>query len=225
MHFRMITIFTLGLAAIVQTPNGSEPQKAKPNIADSHTTLELSRKTTLSEAVVTVLYNTGLAGGIVSKEKCEVASKDFYVPAGMPLSQALDKITVTDAHHRWLVTPGGIALIPTDGLPALLQTHIDDIKIKDTNNLTLAVDQITQTTAIKDMISTLKLTLLSQEPGFSQLLPAGAPKPEPRPLSLHDVSLLDALNSIAAEHGSAIWSYMEFACAGKRNLRIEFISR
>jgi hypothetical protein len=67
--------------------------------------------------------------------------------------------------------------------------------------------------------------LLSQEPGFSQLLPAGVPKPQPHPLSLHDVSLLDALNSVAAEHGSAIWSYTEFDCAGRKNLRIEFISR
>jgi hypothetical protein len=224
MHLKIL-FFSFAIAVSFQTQDASMQQQRPPNIADIHTSMEISQKTTLSQAFVLALSNSGMAGGVVNKEGCDSPVKEFYIPQGMKLSQALDQLMATDNQHRWLIIAGGITLLPKDGVSLLLQAKIHDLQITDTNNLTFSVYQLMHTKAISDMISTLRLTLLSPEPGFSQALLPGQPKPEPHPLSLHDVSLLDALNMIAVQHGGAIWSYGEFDCAGKKQLRVDFISR
>jgi hypothetical protein len=195
------------------------------NMAHIQAARDVSEKTTLQNALVETLQGTGVSGGVVSlTQSCEAVAKDFHISKGTQLAQALDTLVATDGKHSWSLEKGAVVLIPTGGLPPLLQTKIQEVRIQDKNNLTLAVTELFQVKPVRDAVSTLRLEPLSPEIGFQKLNRSNF-KPEEQPLIIRDVSLAEALNSLALEHGGAVWSYVEADCGGRRTVRIDFISK
>jgi len=219
----MLSILLSMLSQRSPSPQGN--QESGNVIAQVHTTKEVSEKTTLPNAFGQALYNSGLSGGVVTLTKgCEVAAKDFHVPAGMQLSSALDALAVTDGGHRWSLEKGAVLLLPTEGVPKLLQTRIRSIRIRDRNNLNLAASQLLQANEVRDAAFALALTELSPEIGFQKLTKSPSVIQE-NPLDFANISLLDALNTLASGHTNAIWSYAEFNCNGRKTARLDFISK
>jgi len=223
MHLKnpLLAAFLIMAASYLQKP----PEQPRPDIGEAQTSREISDKTALQNAFVQVLADTGFSGGVITvTHGCQMDAKRFHIPKGMRLPHALDELTASDGKHEWRMFNRAVVVFPTEGMPALLQTRIQEIQIQDKNNLTLAVNELLQAKPIRDEIAVLRLQLISPEIGFQQLT-RGEPKPEPQPFLLRDTSLFDALNRIATEHGNAAWSYDEFDCKGNKRLRLDFIAR
>jgi hypothetical protein len=202
----------------VETPTSND-------IAQAHMVTEVSEHTSLQEAVAKALRDTGVSAGVVTVENgCSVTSHDFYLPKGIRLSDAMDSLTTKDGRHRWQVSKGVIIVLPTDGVPAVLETKISHIQISDKKNLTLAVDELLQSKEVRGTIALTKAFVRSPEPGFQKLNTAGSPTTK-EPLDLTNVSLTDALNELALAQTSAVWSYSELACNGRRMLKLEFLTK
>jgi len=186
---------------------------------------DISGKTTLQNALVETLQGTGVSGGVVTvTQSCEAVVHDFRIAKGTSLPRALDALVATDGGHSWSLEKGAVFLVPTAGLPPLLQTRIAEAQFQDKNDLTLAITELLQVKAVRDALSTLQLKALSPEIGFQKLNRSNS-KPEKQPLVVRDVSLAQALNSLALEHGGAVWSYVEADCGGHKTVRIDFISK
>jgi len=217
------TISLLAIALGIQPQGPSVPTDT--NIAHIQAARDISEKTTLQNALVETLQGTGVSGGVVTvAQSCESVVHDFRISKGTNLSQALDALIATDGGHSWYLEKGAVFLVPTAGLPPLLQTRIAEAQFQDKNDLTLAITELLQVKAVRDALSTLQLKALPPEIGFQKLNRSNS-KPEKQPLVVRDVSLAQALNSLALEHGGAVWSYAESACGGRRTVRIDFISK
>jgi len=203
-----------------------QPQGATvPTDLNIQAARDISGKTTLQNALVATLQGTGVSGGVVTvTQSCEAVVHDFRISKGTSLPQALDALVATDGGHSWSLEKGAVFLVPTAGLPPLLQTRIAEAQFQDKNDLTLAITELLQVKAVRDALSTLQLKALSPEIGFQKLNRSNS-KPEKQPLVVRDVSLAQALNSLALEHGGAVWSYVEADCGGHKTVRIDFISK
>jgi hypothetical protein len=219
----VISTSLLAIAAGIQ-PQSASVRGADTNMAHIQAVRDISEKTTLQNALVETLQGTGVSGGVVSMtQSCEAVAKDFHISKGMQLAQALNALVATDSKHSWSVEKGAVVLIPTGGLPPLLQTKVQEVRIHD-KNLTLAVTELFQAKPVTDAISRLRLEPLPPAIGF-QKLNRSISKPAEQPLIIRDVSLTEALNALAVEHGNAVWSYVEADCGGRRTVRIDFISQ
>ena len=203
-----------------------QPQGATvPTDLNIQAARDISGKTTLQNALVETLQGTGVSGGVVTvTQSCEAVVHDFRISKGTSLPRALDALVATDGGHSWSLEKGAVFLVPTAGLPPLLQTRIAEAQFQDKNDLTLAITELLQVKAVRDALSTLQLKALSPEIGFQKLNRSNS-KPEKQPLVARDVSLAQALNSLALEHGGAVWSYVEADCGGHKTVRIDFISK
>jgi hypothetical protein len=220
----VISTLLLAIASGIQRQSASV-RGTDTNMAEIQAARDISEKTTLQNALVETLQGTGVSGGVVSlAQSCQAVAKDFHISKGTQLPQALDALVATDGKHSWSLEKGAVVLIPTGGLPPLLQTKVQEVRIHDKNNLTLAVTELFQAKPVAEAISKLRLEPLSPEIGF-QKLNRSVSKAEDQPLILRDVSLAEALNSLALEHGGAVWAYIEAECGSRRTVRIDFISR
>jgi hypothetical protein len=216
----VISISLLAIALEIQPQGATVPTDVNIQAAR-----DISAKTTLQNALVETLQGTGVSGGVVTvTQSCETAVNDFRVSKGTSLPQALDALVATDGGHSWSLEKGAVFLVPTAGLPPLLQTRIAEAQFQDKNDLTLAITELLQVKAVRDALSMLQLKALSPEIGFQKLNRSNS-RPEKQPLVVRDVSLAQALNSLALEHGGAVWSYVEADCGGHKTVRIDFISQ
>jgi len=219
----VISISLLAIALGIQPQSISVRTDAK--MAHIQAARDISEKTTLQNVLVETLQGTGVSGGVVTvTQSCEAVVHDFRISKGTNLPQALDALVAADGRHSWSLEKGAVFLIPTAGLPPLLQTKIAEAQIQDKNDLTLAVTELLQVKAVRDALSALQLKALSPEIGFQKLNRSDS-KAEKQPLVIRDVSIAEALSSLALEHGGAVWSYVESDCGNRRTARIDFISK
>jgi hypothetical protein len=195
------------------------------DIGQAQTVAELSEHTTTQEAVVKVVRGTGISAGIASVDSsCSAALYDFYLPRGMSISDAMDKLTATDGHHKWQISDGVIMVFPNRGIPSPLQTKINHVHISNKKNLTLAVNELLQTVEVRESFSRLKVFVQSPELGF-QKLDRSISRTSEEPIDLTNISLGTALNVLATEQTNAVWSYNERVCGERKMVRLEFISK
>jgi hypothetical protein len=116
----VISISLLAIALEIQPQGATVPTDLNIQAAR-----DISAKTTLQNALVETLQGTGVSGGVVTvTQSCETAVNDFRVSKGTSLPQALDALVATDGGHSWSLEKGAVFLVPTAGLPPLLQTRI-----------------------------------------------------------------------------------------------------
>lgn len=143
--------------------SGTQPQRASvrgtdTDMAQIQAPVIFPRRQLFQNALIETLQGTGVSGCVVSiTRSCEAVAKDFHISKGMQLAQALNALVGTDSKHWWSVETGAVVLIPTGGLPPLLQTKIQEVRIHDKNNLTLAVTELFQAKPVTGAISRLRL--------------------------------------------------------------------
>lgn len=188
-------------------------------------TAEISERMTMEEAFTKILRNTGVSGGIATVESgCALETNDFYLPKGMYLSTALDVLSAKDGHHAWKPGKGIIEVFPKEGIPQLLKTKIIHVHISNRKNLTMAVDELLGTTELQKGLAQLNALVRPPEPGFQKLNTVDEMHSK-IPMDLDDISLIEALNSLAAAEGNLVWSYREVNCDGHIVVHLDFISR
>jgi len=165
---------------------------------------------------------SGVPGGVAFVEGCADEPKLVVHPHGTTLRQVLDSIVSADPHYVWRIREGVLNAQPAKGLPALLETHL---KTYDSGELTDAVSAVTVLSSSPDVASAgtrLGLTHNVLGPGLGGMA-QGSPQPKkPLGLRLHDVTLLDALNTIARANKHGVWTYRETQCGPVHQFKISF---
>ena len=224
MRYRAIAVFS-AMLLVISGVSAQVPQESYVKVSLAHTAVEFSEHTSLTNAFAKVLYGTGVSGGIATVENiCGTKFYDFHIPNGMRLSDALDALMAKDERYTWKPMKGTAIVLPKNGMPNLLKTRIKYVRVSDRNNLTLALNELLRTKEVAMAIVNLKAIARSPEVGFQKLNKAETPS-EKTPIDFTNISLVDALNSLASEHTHAVWSYDENGCDGQKSVKLDFISK
>lgn len=168
------------------------------------------------------LQVSGVPGGIAFVEGRTDEPTPVVHPHGSTLRQVLDSITSADSQYVWRVRKGVVNLEPVEGVPALLATHL---KAYDSGELTDAVSAVTVLSSSPDVVrarARLGLTHNALGPGLGGMAPGSSPLKEPLGVRLHEVTLLDALNTIARQNKNGVWTYRETLCGSVHQFNISF---
>jgi hypothetical protein len=172
-------------------------------------------------AVVSLLTTARVPGGVATVHACaERPSRAPTVPAGMPISAALDLVTATGGYYRWQDTDGLVEVLPAAGVPALLQTKIAHLELTDLENAVLSVGELLAHPAVARNAAALGLDRRSGEIGMSPLPRVRKPHTA-RPGAAKNLTMLEALDWIVRQDGSSVWSYDEYpGCGGRGEVRV-----
>jgi hypothetical protein len=172
------------------------------------------------QAFSKALFQAGAPGGIVRTSGCEGDGVTHrWQPLGSSLRDVLDGIVNTDPKYRWDAEKEVINAIPVTGEPELLRTHIREFKVQDA---------VWPGSTLSSLFSTPEVKASLDRLGLNEALKAGSfPVPRARKVGhtvqCNNVSLREALNSIARAFGNAVWFYKEDHCNGKDQYSIDFI--
>ena len=168
------------------------------------------------------LQVSGVPGGIAFVEGCVDEPKPVVHPHGTTLRQVLNSIISADSQYVWRVRIGVVNLEPMKGAPALLATHL---KAYDSGELTDAVSAVTVLSSAPGVVragARLGLTHNALGPGLGGIAQGSPPPQKPLGVRLHDVTVLDALNTIARANKHGVWTYRETLCGPVHQFNISF---
>lgn len=216
-----VTIIILWLPQLIlsQSGHGTNQMPAEDSLERKVPGDTLEYLTT-RQAFSQGLRLTRTAGGVASiASDCEEEPiTQRWMPLGASLRNVLDAIVSKDLRYRWDFDDGVINLIPRDGEPALLSTHIRRFLLDKPTAIDYAVNQLLALPEVQEQESRLHIS-----PGV-QLLSGPVPMHDTKiTLQLENITLKEMLNAIVRTHGRAVWSYREHHCGGQRVFLITFI--
>lgn len=173
-----------------------------------------------TEATREALFVTRTPGGIVAVMDCEEErATQRWMPGGSSLRTALDAIVLADPRFRWVVGHDDVVnLIPRDHEPALLQTNVRTLRLRNVPNVDLALERVLTLPEVKQSEARLHLS-----EGLKLVVRPNS-KSEPEiSLRVENLTLLEALNAIARTNGHAVWLYRERHCNGQRTYSLDYV--
>ena len=142
---------------------------------------------------------------------------------GTTVRDAMATFVASNRDYRWLLDGDVVDLVPTAGFP-LLDTRISSFELNTTDR------QITSEAALSVLAGLPEVRQhaaeLNLKPGIMQGGPGvydehPAPRdPLPIHISLKNVSLQEAFNSVARAFGHTIWVYSERECNGDKTYSV-----
>jgi hypothetical protein len=206
----------MGISSMSQTESAAflDREIQQPIVLEGH----------LSKFFGNVLAAAHLPGGIVFVSDCtEVpnGAKYSFPASTTTVRDALNSITTLDKSYRWEAQKNAINLLPVSGEPDLLKMTINDFKLDEPHATVIyATGKLLQHTDIQRAESELAI----QKNDLEQYVGGVSPGIEMK-LHLHNLTLRQALNAIAAAHGHAVWQYSESRCSKHRTFTITWIVR
>jgi len=168
------------------------------------------------DAFSRALQAAHVAGGIATLTTCGEQKRFLIVPKGPTLQDVLDAIVAANPGHRWYVNQGAVNLVASKNTLPLLDMMITDFNVEATQTLDEIIRQISEAPEVQRGIARLHLSQGFNEVGLSSLERPGfnATKTRGFALRLHNVTVRQALNTVALAYGNAVWSYQESRCNG-----------
>ncbi|HEY6333669.1 MAG TPA: hypothetical protein VI756_30405 [Blastocatellia bacterium] len=161
-------------------------------------------------------------GGFAIVKGCEDPEPEVQplLPIDSTLGEGLDKLVANDPGYTYSVDDGVVNLLPYEGAPPLLNTHISSFDVEDESigpPLLRLIDlpEVLKAKASVGITGTNRL----QQMVVGQPAPPvpGRAKVEPKKFTLHlrNVTLMGALNALVRAQGRGVWSYTEHICNGE----------
>ena len=179
------------------------------------------------DAVAALLAQAQVPGGVISTyESCAGSGpRHFALPRGT-LRQGLDYISMIDASRRWTYK-NGVVLVGYDSTDhTILNTVIHEVDINPKDALSLAAQRLFETAEAREAIRKANLDTMPAPLGFSPNKHGGqGPQREAAaalPKHFQNITLEEALDSIAVMHGNAVWHFEQFKCGAKSSFRISW---
>ena len=176
---------------------------------------------TMPDAFLRSLVATRVPGGRVRMLGCESQEAQQEIARlNSTLREVLDSIVSANRLFTWRAENGVINLIPTTGLPPLLETRVNEFRMDKVASTQSALSALLALPEVKNRIAELRLS-----EGLNLMVVPTASVPDQHRFDVHckDVTLRDALNAIARAQGRAVWSYTERQCNGKNVYSIDFL--
>jgi hypothetical protein len=169
-------------------------------------------------AVAKILRYAKIPGGVVRVMSCGEIAKSSFNVAGMTVPEALNYVLSFDKAYTWKFQDGAINVFPTAAVPDLLTVQINKLVVTDGNVLASAVTStLLADPQVKTRAAELKLKRAVQSFGLQTV---GEPTIR---IDLHEVSVQQALNSIALKHGTAVWQYTEIHCGNENEFGVDWV--
>ena len=167
------------------------------------------------------LQVSSVPGGVAFVEGCSDQPEPMVHPRGTTLREVLDSIVSGDPRYTWKMREGAVNLEPSNGVPALLRTHLKTYDSQDTDAVS-AVTLVSSLPEVGRAAAKLRLTHNVLGPGLGGMA-QGPPQPRaPLGVQLHDVTLLYALNAIAQANKHGVWIYRETNCGSVHQFNVGF---
>jgi hypothetical protein len=151
----------------------------------------------------------------------------LFGPSGRTLEDVLQEVVRTNPRYTWRVKNGVVNVYPIDGDPPLLNLTIVRIDIRNASTVDDAVNRLFSHREIQKRLRELSLT-----PGFTRLGGTSDLRRDGKPVAVQEqhydfrnVTVREALNSIARRHGKAVWEYRENSCNGTTVFQVQFLVR
>lgn len=172
-----------------------------------------------------VLRSLGLAGGVARTHAgCLDAPRPELAVENVTPQQALDALAKFEGPYRWVRADDAIVILPLGGAQTLLRAPVGSVRLGDTSNLNLSLQELLATPAIARSMKDLGLTFQGFRGGFAKLERGGSMR-APKPLDLSGVTLLQALNVLARLRGpGTVWAYDEYHCP-EGTFQLTFVSQ
>jgi hypothetical protein len=177
-----------------------------------------------------ILGGTGIPGGVAQLEGCSGVPAVVSTKAkkGTTIRQALDAFVVGNPGYQWLLEGGVVNLIPKNAPLALLNTRIHGLQLSTTDRQTTAgaiLDDLVRLPEVR-----LRAAELELQPKVIQDFFLGVHREHPEPInpvpiviSLKNVPLREALNSVVRAYGNTIWIYVEHECNGGKQYLVTML--
>lgn len=166
---------------------------------------------TTERAFATVLFDTGMSGGIVELGSCHAPAVQLppvhsFVFSGLTVRQALDLIVTDDRKYRWDSNDRVANLLPVDGIPEVLKITVPHFEIKPDDSVVAAGARLFQTSEVKQALAHDRLI---RRRGL-ELIIGGAPPKIGHRIQMENATVMEILNAIAASSKyPAVWQYTE----------------
>lgn len=176
---------------------------------------------TTSEAFFKAMSAARAPGGIVRVAGCDPDPViQSWRPMTTTLRDMLDWVVRSDPQYGWQFDAGAINLIPKAGEPPLLATQIRSLREKDATSVEALLSRLHSLPEVRSKINELQLS----EALRIMIAPVPLKQNQRRySIDVKNVTVREALNSIARAHGSAVWEYKERRCDGKAEFSINFV--
>lgn len=176
---------------------------------------------TTIQAFSKALQKTRTAGGIVRLPDCqEKAVMQKWQPLGGSLQEVLNEIVKADPQYRWTIDSEVVNVLPTEDEPAFLKTRIRVFTARGVASPDVTLYKLLTLPEIQTSLS--KLGLNEAVRAVVIPMPVGQVRVT-HTVRCKDVTLREALNTIARTFGNAVWAYKERRCGGKDEFSLDFI--
>jgi hypothetical protein len=180
------------------------------------------------QAFVEVLRSAEKPGGMVTLSGCgEPGRSPMFAPGQSSVASALYRLTAAYPEYYWAVQGGVIDLLPKQNQPPVMDVRVQHLEWDTTAAMRLGVENVFQVAAVRDRLAGLGVTDapngglgLQKPPRVINGVPVPEPPPKGRRWQVENVTVLTALNAIAASYGTGFWHYDEWACDGKKVYRL-----
>jgi len=169
-------------------------------------------------ALADLLRGTGLTGGVAEEIGCSAPPEvQLDVRQGTTVRTAMDAFAAENPGYRWIENAGVVNVTPANEFP-LLRARIRSFELETTETARAVLFNLLNIPEVRQRAAELNLKPgLIQ--GWAEALPTASSYPKaktPIHLSLQDVSLQEAFNSVVRFYGRTIWIYDERQCNGER---------
>jgi hypothetical protein len=167
-----------------------------------------------------VLRGTDLSGGVAEEVGCSnLPTAQLDVKQGTTVQEAMGAFVAENPGYRWAKDSNVVNLTPTAEF-SLLKAKIRSFQLETTDTRTprSVLNELLNLPEVRQRAAELNLKHGLMQ-GWLETLPTPGYKqrmPTPIRLSLHDVSLQKAFNSVVRVYGHTIWIYDERHCNGER---------
>lgn len=213
------------VVASVSCIGQTNPEQADRLILSRTVELKAHRGTSV-EAAVALLTQANVTGGIVSRpQACASPRERDLSLSKTTLEKGLEYLSSESDFRSWVFMNGQI-VVGNDALTdTLLDVSLNDADLEMDQPLSLSTQQLLRSKQVRAKIAKLGIEDLGPALGFGKLN-TSRPRPKaPAVKRLRNVSLYQALNSLAAENGHAVWLYEEFRCGKRFSFRIAWVAQ
>lgn len=180
-----------------------------------------------SAALVEILQDTGVNGGVVERHTCGIEPQvELTVKQGTTVRQALETLVAKNPAYEWGFQNNVVDLTPKTGLPAIFNARLRKYQVHTMEDWRQEANfgNVFDSPEIRKRIADLKLgggMMVAHGGPVSVDINPTPPKLRPIDINIHDISLEEALNVVANAYGNTVWAYTEFECNGHTTFTIE----
>jgi hypothetical protein len=186
------------------------------------------RNPTTPDILAQALIKAGVPGGIAVRSGCGGLQSRFVNPDQTTLRGLLDAVAAAEPEYSWSIDDGVVNFVPRDSEPVLLKSTVSRLEVRGEE----PNEALQQLLALREVDTVARAELgphtVTGGP-YAFMMDGSKSERKKVYLSLTNVTVREALNSIARAHGSAVWILVKQEGCGLGNGRkffdLHFISK